>query len=121
MVAHRFGESPAFSVGLEEELFVLDAQTLEPASVPAGVLDGVRFKAELFTTMLELTTGICPGVAQAVEELAELRLEARRRLRTHGLELAAAGTWPTATARCTTWSCRTCRVRPSPCTPPARR
>ncbi|HSD28438.1 MAG TPA: YbdK family carboxylate-amine ligase [Vicinamibacteria bacterium] len=96
MVAHRFGESPAFSVGLEEELFVLDAQTLEPASAPAGVLDGVRIKAELFTTMLELTTGICPGVAQAVEELAELRLEARRRLRTHGLELAAAGTWPTA-------------------------
>jgi carboxylate-amine ligase len=96
MVAHRFGESPAFSVGLEEELFVLDAQTLEPASVPAGVLDGVRFKAELFTTMLELTTGICPGVPPAVEELAELRLEARRRLGAHGLELAAAGTWPTA-------------------------
>lgn len=96
MPAHRFGESPPFSVGLEEELFVLDAKTLEPASVPEGVLDGERFKAELFTTMLELTTGICPNVDGAVEELADLRLEARRRLRAHGLELAATGTWPTA-------------------------
>jgi glutamate---cysteine ligase / carboxylate-amine ligase len=96
VLADRFGESPPFSVGLEEELFVLDGETLEPASVPAGVLDGARFKAELFTTMLELTTAICTDVPQAVEELAELRLEARRLLREHGLELAAAGTWPTA-------------------------
>ena len=83
-------------MGLEEELFVLDAETLEPASVPDGVLDGERLKAELFTTMLELTTGVCADVAEAVEELAALRVEARRRLHAHGLELAAAGTWPTA-------------------------
>jgi glutamate---cysteine ligase / carboxylate-amine ligase len=96
MVPHRFGESSPFSVGLEEELFVLDAETLEPASIPDGVLDGERFKPELFTTMLELNTGVHPGVAQAVGELASLRVEARRRLREHGLDLAAAGTWPTA-------------------------
>jgi glutamate---cysteine ligase / carboxylate-amine ligase len=96
MVPHRFGESPAFSVGLEEELFVLDGETLEPASVPEGVLDGERMKPELFTTMLELNTGVCRAVGEAVEELAALRLEARRRLREKGLELAAAGTWPSA-------------------------
>ena len=96
MVPHRFGESPAFSVGLEEELFVLDGETLEPASVPEGVLDGERLKPELFTTMLELNTSACTSVGEAVEELAALRLEARRRLREHGLELAAAGTWPSA-------------------------
>ncbi len=96
MVPHRFGESPAFSVGLEEELFVLDGETLEPASVPEDVLDGERLKPELFTTMLELNTGVCTSVGDAVEELAALRLEARRRLQEHGLELAAAGTWPNA-------------------------
>jgi carboxylate-amine ligase len=96
MVPHRFGESSPFSVGIEEELFVLDAETLEPASVPEGVLDGERFKPELLTTMLELNTRVCADVGQAVDELASLRLEARRRLRGHGLELAAAGTWPTA-------------------------
>ena len=96
MVPHRFGESAPFSVGLEEELFVVDAVTLEAASVPEGVLDGARFKAELFTTMLELNTGICATVAEAVAELRRLRLEARRRLGEHRLELAAVGTWPTA-------------------------
>ncbi len=96
MVPHRFGESSPFSVGLEEELFVLDAETLEPASVPEGVLDGERLKPELFTTMLELNTSVCAKVGDAVSELGELRLEARSRLREHGLELAAVGTWPTA-------------------------
>ncbi len=96
MLAHRFGRSPAFSVGLEEELFVVDSETLAPAPVPAGVLDGSRFKAELFTTMFELNTGVCADVGEAVAELGELRLEARRRLRAHGLDLAAAGTWPSA-------------------------
>jgi carboxylate-amine ligase len=96
MAPHRFGSSPAFSVGLEEELFVLDGETLEPAPVPEDVLDGVRLKPELLATMLELTTSVCADVGEAVEELAALRLEARHRLREHGLELAASGTWPTA-------------------------
>ena len=96
MVPHRFGESPAFSVGLEEELFVLDGETLEPAAVPEDVLAGERFKPELFTTMLELNTGVHAEVGEAVEELVGLRIEARRRLREHGLELGAAGTWPSA-------------------------
>jgi glutamate---cysteine ligase / carboxylate-amine ligase len=95
-IANRFGESSAFSVGLEEELFVLDVETLEPASVPEGILDGERFKPELFTTMFELNTGVCTDVGQAVEELGALRREARRRLAEHGLDLAAVGTWPAA-------------------------
>ncbi len=98
MVPHRFGQSPPFSVGLEEELFVVDGETLEPAPVPAGVLDGVRFKAELFTSMLELNSSVCSDVGEAMGELARLRTEARRRLNAHGLELAAVGTWPTAVA-----------------------
>ncbi|HEU4448966.1 MAG TPA: YbdK family carboxylate-amine ligase [Gaiellaceae bacterium] len=96
MVPHRFGRSPAFSVGLEEELFVVDPRTLEVVPVPAGVLDGKRLKAELFRTVVELNTGPAPGVPEAVAELRELRREARRRLRPHGLELAAVATWPSA-------------------------
>jgi gamma-glutamyl:cysteine ligase YbdK (ATP-grasp superfamily) len=70
MVPHRFGESPPFSVGIEEELFVLDAAALEPAPVPGGVLDGERLKPELFTTMLELTTSVCDDAAAAAAEVA---------------------------------------------------
>jgi carboxylate-amine ligase len=96
VVPHRFGRSQPFSVGLEEELVVLDAETLEPAPWHRELLDGTRFKAELFTSMLELTTSICGTLEEAVAELGDLRLEARRRAASVGLELAAVGTWPTA-------------------------
>jgi glutamate---cysteine ligase / carboxylate-amine ligase len=96
VIPHAFGQSPAWSVGLEEELFVLDADTLEPAPFPTEQFDGTRLKAELFAAVVELNTGICASVAEAVEELAELRQEAKRRAGEAGLVLAAAGTWPTA-------------------------
>jgi glutamate---cysteine ligase / carboxylate-amine ligase len=83
-------------VGIEEELFVLDAETLEPTPVPAEILDGTRLKPELFASVVELNTSICRDVAEAAEELAGLRLEARRRAGEAGLLLGAAGTWPTA-------------------------
>jgi glutamate---cysteine ligase / carboxylate-amine ligase len=98
VVPHRFGRSWAFSLGLEEELFVVDGESLEPAPVPPGLLDGKRFKAELFTSMLELTTSVCRDVGEAVDELASLRSAAREHVREQGLELAAVGTWPTAVA-----------------------
>jgi len=98
MVPHRFGRSSPFSVGLEEELFVVDVETLAPAPVPPGLLDGARFKAELFTSMLELTTTVCADVGEAVAELSELRVAARRHVQEAGLDLAAVGTWPTAVA-----------------------
>jgi glutamate---cysteine ligase / carboxylate-amine ligase len=96
VIAHAFGLSEPWSVGIEEELFVLDAATLEPAPFPRESLDGTRLKAELFASVVELNTGICPSVAAAGKELAALRAEAKRRVTAAGLVLAAAGTWPTA-------------------------
>jgi carboxylate-amine ligase len=96
VIPHAFGRSSPWSVGLEEELFVLDAATLEPRPVPPELLDGSRFKAELFASVIELNTGICRNVEEAGAELAGLRTEARRRAAEAGLVLAAAGTWPTA-------------------------
>ena len=75
---------------------MVDGETLAPAPVPPGLLDCARLKAELFTSMLELTTTVCADVGEAVAQLAELRVEARQRLQESGLELAAVGTWPTA-------------------------
>ncbi|HEX2045166.1 MAG TPA: YbdK family carboxylate-amine ligase [Gaiellaceae bacterium] len=95
-IPHAFGRSSRWSVGLEEELFVVDAETLAPRPVPPELLDGVRFKAELFASVVELNTGICRDVDEAVSELADLRAEAGRRAREAGVVLAAAGTWPTA-------------------------
>jgi carboxylate-amine ligase len=96
VIEQRFGESAPWSLGVEEELFVLDAETLEPALWPPELFDGKRLKAELFATVVELTTGICDRAEQAAGELEELRAEARRRALSSQLVVAAAGTWPTA-------------------------
>lgn len=94
MIAHTFGESAPFSIGIEEELFVLDTERLEPADIPAEVLDGTRIKAELFASLVELATGICSSASEAEAELRALRAEIGRRLAPHGLVVAASSTWP---------------------------
>ena len=96
MIPHTFGESPPWSVGIEEELFVLDAETLEPAPFPREKFDPPRVKQELFAAVVELNTGICESVDEAVEELGALRERAKGHAAEAGLALAACGTWPTA-------------------------
>jgi carboxylate-amine ligase len=96
VIEQAFGQSPPWSVGIEEELFVLDAETLEPVPVPSEAFAAPRIKPELFASVVELNTGICESVDDAVRELAELRSEAKERVAAAGLVLAAAGTWPTA-------------------------
>jgi carboxylate-amine ligase len=96
VIPHRFGESAPFTVGIEEELFCLDAETLAPRPFPREALDGARLKEELFSSVVELNTGIHPTAAEAVEELAVLRARAKDVAAEAGLVLAACGTWPTA-------------------------
>jgi glutamate---cysteine ligase / carboxylate-amine ligase len=96
VIPHSFGRSEPWSVGIEEELFVLEARSLEPAPFPRHELDGVRLKAELFASVVELNTGICASVAAAADELAGLRADAKQRAGRAGLVVAACGTWPTA-------------------------
>jgi carboxylate-amine ligase len=96
VIPDAFGASERWSIGVEEELFVLDAETLAPSPFPHEALDGVRLKPELFAAAVELNTGICASPAEAVAELADLREKAKQLASGFGLVLAAAGTWPTA-------------------------
>jgi glutamate---cysteine ligase / carboxylate-amine ligase len=96
VIPHHFGESEPFSVGIEEELFCLDAETLAPRPFPREALDGARLKEELFASVVELNTGIHRRPADAVRELASLRARAKAAAGDAGLLLAAVGTWPTA-------------------------
>jgi glutamate---cysteine ligase / carboxylate-amine ligase len=96
VIAHAFGSSEPFTVGLEEELFCLDGETLAPQPFPREALDGARLKEELFASVVELNTGVHLTVAEAVEELASLRARAKDAAGEAGFVLAAAGTWPTA-------------------------
>jgi glutamate---cysteine ligase / carboxylate-amine ligase len=96
VIPHAFGQSAPWSVGLEEELFVLEAESLEPSPFPREALDGVRLKHELFAAVVELNTGVCSSVAEAAAELAGLRSEAKARAAEAGLVIAGSGTWPLA-------------------------
>lgn len=98
MIAHAFGRGGDWTVGVEEELFVLDAQSLAPAPVRDEMLNGTTRKRELFAAVVELNTGACASVAEMGEELAEARQDTKRRAAAAGLALAAAGTWPPAVA-----------------------
>lgn len=96
MIEHHFGESEPFSVGIEEELFVLDGETLAPAPFPREALDGTQLKEELFASVVELNTAVHSSVEDAVEELRGLRARAQEIAAAHGLVVAGSGTWPTA-------------------------
>jgi len=96
VIPHSFGQSGPFTVGIEEELFCLDAEPLAPRPFPRDALDGARLKEELFASVVELNTGVHRTVAEATEELASLRARAKEAAAGAGFVLAAAGTWPTA-------------------------
>jgi glutamate---cysteine ligase / carboxylate-amine ligase len=102
-IEQHFGESPPLSIGVEEEVMLLDGQTF--AAVPAvrellADADGRelpgRLKTELHASIVELNTDVCSSVDEAVEALAALRSTAAELLERRGLRLAAAGTHPFA-------------------------
>jgi glutamate---cysteine ligase / carboxylate-amine ligase len=101
VIEAHFGESPPFSIGVEEELMVLDAETLLLAPRAAELIaaaEGSRLpgtlKGELFASALELNTDVCGSPDEAAEALLELRAGAARLAAERGLRLAAAGSHP---------------------------
>jgi glutamate---cysteine ligase / carboxylate-amine ligase len=100
----HFGESEPLTVGIEEELMILDAETLQPVpAVDVLVREAERLdlpgrlKTELHASVVELNTGICDDVAAAVDALRALRSTALRIASANGLALVGAGAHPTAT------------------------
>jgi glutamate---cysteine ligase / carboxylate-amine ligase len=103
VIERHFGESSPLSLGVEEEVMILDAETLEPAAAVDVLVRGAEsldlpgtLKTELHAHVVELTTGICADVDEAVEALRELRVAADRIARDNGLVIAAAGAHPAA-------------------------
>lgn len=92
---HRFGASPALTIGVEEELLLVDdAQRLLPAA--ERVMEGLDAAAreavstEIFAAQIELKTGICRDAPGAARELAGLRAA----VRATGVELLGSGLHP---------------------------
>ena len=97
-----FEQHGATTVGLEEELMLLDAETLDLAPHAAEAIEGLdgRFKLEMPAAQLEIVTAPHPTVAAAAEELARARadlaaaVEGRFRVAGAGAHPFAAGTGP---------------------------
>ena len=97
MIPARFGESPPFSLGVEEEVMILDGETYEQVprvDLLARETPNGRLKAELFASVVELNTPVCETADEALSCLTALRAEAVAATAEHGLSIAAAGTHP---------------------------
>src|SRR3978361_1319352 len=94
----HFGEGEPFSLGLEAEPFVVDAAEGRLLNTGPDVLEQLgelqrgEVKNELHRSQIELITGVCGTVDEALAELCELRAA----VLATGVGLAACGTHPTA-------------------------
>ncbi len=93
------------TLGVEWELGLVDARTGDLVSAAAEVVEEARGRVsegesrlhrELLRNTVELVTGICESVPQAVDDLRESRDVVRRVARHRGLEIFSAGTHPFA-------------------------
>jgi len=94
---HHFGSGEPFSLGVEEELFLVDPVTGRQTNSSAAVLERLgetvgAVERELHACQIELITTVHSGAGDAVRELAELR---RAVLKT-GAALLGSGTHPAA-------------------------
>jgi glutamate---cysteine ligase / carboxylate-amine ligase len=90
----NWAESAPLTLGVEEELMILDAETLELAPRVDVFLGRNGFKTELFATMLELTTPVSRTPKEVGEALAALRAVAAEVADENGLRIAASGSHP---------------------------
>lgn len=96
---HRF-DGPRYTVGIEEELMILDSSSLDLVNAIDSILGedppSGQIQPELLESVLEIATSPCANVPAAGEELRALRALARDRAREKGLEIGSAGTHPFA-------------------------
>ncbi|HJS94056.1 MAG TPA: YbdK family carboxylate-amine ligase [Solirubrobacteraceae bacterium] len=94
---HRFGSGEPFSIGVEEELFLVDPVTGVQANSSGAALERLgevsgRVEPELHACQVELITEVHARVGDAVSEIAQLR----RAVVATGAGILGAGTHPLA-------------------------
>jgi glutamate---cysteine ligase / carboxylate-amine ligase len=99
VLEHNFNGTP-FTLGVEEELMICDAESLELAQAIEVILgdlpDGLpgEVKPELMQSVLEIATPPCANIAEVAESLRKLRRTVREVAERNGLAIGAAGTHP---------------------------
>ncbi|HEY2435929.1 MAG TPA: carboxylate-amine ligase [Solirubrobacteraceae bacterium] len=95
---HNF-HAPSFTIGIEEELMIVHAETLELVNAIESMLEGSpagEIKPELMESVLEVSTDPCENTAVAAEQLRALRRQVTQTAASKGLAIGAAGTHPFA-------------------------
>jgi glutamate---cysteine ligase / carboxylate-amine ligase len=96
---HRFGQDvPPFALGVEEELFLVDAETLEAVPVFEQVVPepDARLKPELFACIVETTTPVRGDADEVLDDLVRLRADLVERASRVWSTAVAVGTHPFA-------------------------
>jgi carboxylate-amine ligase len=97
-VEHRF-EGHAYSLGIEEELMILDAETLELVNAIEAMLEPApagEIKPELMESVLEISTDPCANISEAGEQLRALRRQVASTAAGKAMAIGSAGTHPYA-------------------------
>ena len=103
MIEHRFGQSAPLSLGIEEEIMIVDAESLMPAPAVEQLVGGSRerelpglLKTELHASVVELNTRVIESGIEALDAVRALRSAAAEIAADNGLAIAAAGAHPLA-------------------------
>jgi carboxylate-amine ligase len=98
---HRFGESPPFTLGVEEEYMLLDPESFDLVQHVDTVLTAMqegefteRVGPELMQSVLEISTPVCRTAGDVESELRRLRSYVTETARSQDLRVGSAGTHP---------------------------
>jgi glutamate---cysteine ligase / carboxylate-amine ligase len=98
---HKFGESPPFTLGVEEEYMLLDPSSFDLVQHVDTVLTAMqegefteRVGPELMQSVLEISTPVCRTAGDVESELRRLRSYVTETARSQDLRVGSAGTHP---------------------------
>src|SRR5512132_4476039 len=101
VLEHKFGDSPPFTLGVEEEYMLLDPGSFDLVqhvdTVLTAVQDGEfteRIGPELMQSVIEISTPVCRTAADVDSELRRLRSYVTETARSQDLRVGSAGTHP---------------------------
>jgi carboxylate-amine ligase len=98
---HAFGASDPYTLGVEEEYQLLDAETFDLVQHIETILEEVtgheleaRINAELMQSVLEISTPVCRDAGDVMRWLSTLRAYVTEVARAKGARVGSAGTHP---------------------------
>jgi glutamate---cysteine ligase / carboxylate-amine ligase len=90
---------PSFTIGIEEELMIVDRDSLELVNAIESLLEDAdhgEIKPELMESVLEIATKPCANTGEAGAQLRNLRRQVRTNAANKGLTIGSSGTHPFA-------------------------